>query len=279
MLRDNENDNFKAHTQLCIPRSLLFAGSSGWSTTRTTVGKCDSRDHFAVNCNVKRCYNCRENGHINVDCPRESQCQGCGSTEPHIVQCDTSWVVEKEEENCRPHLEQEGKSPPATDSPSMQEDTPSPRPSEEPPAPVDEAVVVFPDPPLGWANSQPNVTVAPTTNEVTIPDSLPAETAEPPSYNNDYPTTTDSAETNANKRNIIMKPWYENLSFASPESPNKTNSPSLFSFSPPSSSVEAGGPAASKRSFQDDSVSDISANRRPSTKKQKGRAVRQPPTS
>ena len=218
---------------------------------------------------------------MNVDCPGESQCQGCGSTEHHIVQCDTSWVVEQEEHIRRPHLEQEGKSSPATDSPSMQEDTPSPRPSEEPPAPVDEAEAVFPDPPppLDWANSQPDFTVLPTPNEVTTPDPLPAETAERLSDYKDHSATTDNAETNANQRNVIMKPWYENLSFTSPESSNKTNSPSLFSFSPPSSSVEAGAPAASKRSFQDDSVSDISAVRRPSTKKkQKGRTARQPPT-
>ncbi|XP_065055208.1 uncharacterized protein LOC135683785 [Rhopilema esculentum] len=135
-----------------------------------TCRKCDSRDHFAVNCNVKRCYNCGGSGHINVDCPMESQCQGCGSTGHHIIQCDTSWVVEQEEQNHRPHLEQEGKPPPATESPSMQEDTLSPRPSEEPPAPADKAEVVFPDPPppLDWANSQPDDTVPPTTNKVTV---------------------------------------------------------------------------------------------------------------
>eukprot|EP00795_Rhopilema_esculentum_P015894 gene15894-7226_t len=44
------------------------------------------------------------------------------------------------------------------------------KPSEEPPAPADKAEVVFPDPPppLDWANSQPDDTVPPTTNKVTV---------------------------------------------------------------------------------------------------------------
>eukprot|EP00795_Rhopilema_esculentum_P017851 gene17851-biopygen49 len=59
-----------------------------------TCRRCDSRDHFAANCTIKRCFNCGSNGHINADCPKASRCQGCGSTEHHVVQCDAAWTSE-----------------------------------------------------------------------------------------------------------------------------------------------------------------------------------------
>ena len=57
-----------------------------------TCCKCDSRGHIASQCNAKRCYKCGMTGHINADCTEIGRCQGCRSTEHHIVQCDTSWV-------------------------------------------------------------------------------------------------------------------------------------------------------------------------------------------
>ncbi|XP_065055323.1 uncharacterized protein LOC135683867 [Rhopilema esculentum] len=56
-----------------------------------TCRKCDSRTHLAANCSAKRCYNCGCVGHINADCPESSVCQGCGSSEHHLAQCDTSF--------------------------------------------------------------------------------------------------------------------------------------------------------------------------------------------
>ena len=76
-----------------------------------------------------------------------------------------------------------------------------------------------------------------------------------------------------------VKNWYDPSTSATDGmiSSSKFSSPILLS---PQRSVEAGAPAASKRSFQEDNVSDISAVRRPSTKKkQKGRSARQPAPS
>ena len=53
-----------------------------------TCRKCDSRTHLAANCSAKRCGRV---GHINADCPESSLCQGCGSSEHHLAQCDTSF--------------------------------------------------------------------------------------------------------------------------------------------------------------------------------------------
>ena len=56
-----------------------------------TCLKCDSRTHLATNYSAKRCYNCGCVDHFNDDCPKSSVCQGCGSPEHHLAQCDTSF--------------------------------------------------------------------------------------------------------------------------------------------------------------------------------------------
>ena len=56
--------------------------------------RCDSTGHLAATCSIKRCYNCGGHGHINADCHEDSRCQGCGSTDHHIDQCDSSWAPE-----------------------------------------------------------------------------------------------------------------------------------------------------------------------------------------
>ena len=266
-----------------------------------TCRKCDSRGHIAAQCSIKRCYNCGLTGHINADCPENSRCQGCGSPEHHLVQCDASWVPEAnrftpepssdlaprendssgdedsnaagavlaqneaaatqgpspsaaEEENCSTAANQEAdnsqQSPNWSDTMEQTAGSAGADPAQE-----ETAVTHVSSPSNGGVGTE------------NCPIAAPGESAS--IQNSSTPEDNGQA----------VKNWYD------PPTPvtdgmissSKFSSPILLS---PQRSVEAGAPAASKRSFQEDNVSDISAVRRPSTKKkQKGRSARQPAPS
>ena len=229
-----------------------------------TCRKCDSRTHLAANCSAKRCYNCGCVGHINADCPESSVCQGCGSSEHHLAQCDTSFF---------PH-------PSGTDDEESIPETPTETTmafdilgSEAgSSASEDEATAVSEEPTPDPASALEPLPTEELQNdkEQTSLEAPPSKPEEPPSLSTpeDLSNILEDAQPTKN--------WYDTLSFQ-----QGTNTSSKFS-SPlppfPIPSVDAGVPAASKRTFQDDNVSDISAVRRPSTKKKpKGRSARQPP--
>ena len=259
-----------------------------------TCRKCDSRDHFAANCSVKRCYNCGSSGHINADCPETSRCQGCGSPDHHIVQCDASWTSEVNR-----HTDSSSSSSDDEDDSISIRETPinttmaydralalrqQEVAAEQAPTTQDHHTLDVETP--NWYET--TELAASNTSTDLVPDSKAATQAPPSSQEETTPLATDShslaapststsaADPTLEANGQAVKNWFDPPTLDGMNSPSTSSSPLLSSQRP----VEAGVPAASKRSFQDDNVSDISAVRRPSTKKKpKGRSARQPPLS
>ena len=60
-----------------------------------TCRKCDSTEHIARMCQIKRCFNCGRSGHLNHLCPKPVKCQGCSSTDHCFEQCPSCWESEE----------------------------------------------------------------------------------------------------------------------------------------------------------------------------------------
>ena len=262
-----------------------------------TCRKCDSRGHIAAQCSIKRCYNCGLTGHINADCPEDSRCQGCGSLEHHIVQCDAAWVPEADSDAHEPSSDH---TPSESDSSEQEENDGA----------VSAAVVkkdaavphdlTLSDCPTVATQESDNAEQSPNWFDQTEHTAgsagaglAPEETAvthacsssggNVGTENRQIAAPEESAGTQdstaQDENGQAVRNWYDQAT-PSPDgmSPSLTFSSPLPIFN--KSSADAGIPAASKRSFQDDSVSDISAVRRPSTKKKpKGRSARLPAPS
>ena len=271
-----------------------------------TCRKCDSRGHIASQCSAKRCYNCGMTGHINADCTEISRCQGCGSTGHHIVQCDTSWVSEARMDPDEPSSDlssdddddddqeqmpnndaalapvaisdtqdsqgahtETSETDPEIQETAAAEEAPS---TELSPAQSDESEHAAKGAGADLAPEEMAVTHVRSSSDGDVgTENCQIAAPEGSASIQDSTTQDDNGQT--------VKNWYD-LATPSPDgmSPSLTFSSPLPIFT--KSSVGAGPPAASKRSFHDDSVSDISAVRRPSTKKKpKGRSVRHPAPS
>jgi len=63
-----------------------------------TCRKCDSTSHIARACQVKRCFNCGQWGHLNRQCPEIIQCQGCQSRDHSFEQRPSNWQQEDQPE-------------------------------------------------------------------------------------------------------------------------------------------------------------------------------------
>ena len=63
-----------------------------------TCRKCDSPDHIARVCYIKKCYNCNQSGHLNQMCPHPVHCQG-GISQDH---CFEIFKIFHKPENKRP---------------------------------------------------------------------------------------------------------------------------------------------------------------------------------
>ena len=269
-----------------------------------TCRKCDSRGHIASQCNVKRCYNCGLTGHINADCTEVSRCQGCGSTGHHIVQCDTSWVSEAERDPDEPSSDLSSSSSSddedqeqmfATDTalaPVAISDTQDSKltHTEEAPLGQEDKEIAATEGPCSTEQSQSSNKTEPATDGAGADSTLEETAVTHVRSSSDGGFGTENRQVAAPKKMAStpelfsqlengqsVKNWYDT------SSPNGMSPSSTFSSPLPLStqdSVAAVAPAASKRSFQDDNVSDISAVRRPSTKKRpKGRSARQPTPS
>ena len=228
-----------------------------------TCRRCDSTGHLAATCSIKRCYNCGAHGHIKADCHEDSRCQGCGSTDHHIDQCDSSWAPEDDTDlNELPNGRNSTTSSDEELTPDTVANLPEANNSDvaatnfENQTDLDDPILTVEEAPLlgTIADTEP-AAVAPD-EPVNTPDMLPHE-----------------------ENGQQVKNWYD------PPTPLSDGMNSSSALSSPltlfnQGSVEAGAPAASKRSFQEDNVSDITAVRRPSTKKKsRGHSARQPTPS
>ena len=63
-----------------------------------TCRKCDSQDHKAAECNVKKCFNCGDPGHIRNECNKAPKCPACLQTGHSLRRCPDDDTWEKEEE-------------------------------------------------------------------------------------------------------------------------------------------------------------------------------------
>ena len=71
---------YKVELDKDIPSSVHIGGRSCWIRyfgQPRTCWKCDSKDHFATDCAVKRCYNCLKPGHLAKDCKETTVCTTC----------------------------------------------------------------------------------------------------------------------------------------------------------------------------------------------------------
>ncbi|XP_065054691.1 uncharacterized protein LOC135683383 [Rhopilema esculentum] len=259
--------------------------------------KCDSCGHIAAQCSIKRCYNCGLTGHINADCPKDSRCQGGRSLEHNIVQCDAAWVPEADSDAHEPtsdHTLSESYSSEEEDNDRAVRTAVANKDAAVPHDPTlsDCPTVATQD--SDNAEQSPNwfehtectagsagADLAPEEIAVTHVCSSPGDDMGTKNRQIAAPEESASIQdsTTQDENGQAVKNWYD------PATPSPDGmSPSLTFFSPQpiftKFSGDAGTPAASKRSFQDDSVSDISAVRRPSTKKKpKGRSARHPAPS
>ena len=198
-----------------------------------TCRKCDSRTHLAANCSFKRCYNCGCVGHINADC------QGCGSLEHHLAQCDTSFFPDAS----------------GTDDAESIPETPTETTMAFDRLNSDSEGLITD---LG-ANSDSEVTASPQdppltklTEEQQTEEQLTEEqTEERTEQDLKEPEQPPSPEEDATQPDAQpVKNWYDTLSFR----PGTYSCPKFSSPLPPFSipPVDADVPPFSERSFQDD---------------------------
>ena len=197
-----------------------------------TCRKCDRPDHLARECAAVRCFNCGERGHTNAACPAGRKCHGCGSPDHHLVQCSASWVPEPSEES---DSDTEG---------SQAEEDAHPLDENRPPPPSYKIrALATTDGMSADVEGQPDCT-SPNTPEKTE------------ATNEDEPVST--------AEELVQTGSWGDHTEGELSEVNRFPSPLFVSVDAPL--------ASSKRALPDDGVSDVSAVRRPSTKKRpKGR--------